>query len=221
MAPQASDDSKASSGIPQNLAAKDPEKGAPDPKPSSSPGDNKKDEDSKKKKKWCKRLGCFTMATVTSGTRHLLFCLLLATWVVSFCYFTGALRFSASPLDDLDPFTEYGAVLASVLVLVRVIAFLALPQTLFNLVGLTAFNAFPERPALKGSPLLAPFVCVRVVTRGLYPRLVKETVSKNAETLARVGLENYVVQVVTDTAINLSCKLKSQISRSVVLICRI
>jgi hypothetical protein len=32
------------------------------------------------------------------------------------------------------------------------------------------------------------------VPRGLYPNLVKENVRKNMETLAAVGLENYVIQ---------------------------
>ena len=56
---------------------------------------------------------------------------------------------------------------------------------------------------LKGSPLLAPSVCVRVVTRGIYPKLVKDTVKKNMEVLARVGFENYLMQVVTDKSINI------------------
>ncbi len=85
----------------------------------------------------------------------------------------------------------------------RVVAFLGLPQVLFTLYGLLRFNAFPPDVRLKGSPLLAPFICVRVVTRGLYPKLVRETVGKNIATLAKAGVENYLVQVVTDKAIGL------------------
>ena len=42
---------------------------------------------------------------------------------------------------------------------------------LFNLVGLLTLNTFKPAPTFKSSPLLSPFVCVRVVTRGIYPNL--------------------------------------------------
>ena len=58
-------------------------------------------------------------------------------------------------------------------------------KVLFNLYGLLRFNAFPPDVRLRGSPLLAPLVCVRVVTRGVYKALVRETVRKNMATLAR------------------------------------
>ena len=38
---------------------------------------------------------------------------------------------------------------------------------------------------LRGSPLLAPLICVRVVTRGRYKALVRETVRKNMATLTK------------------------------------
>ena len=68
-------------------------------------------------------------------------------------------------------------------------------QTLCNLVGLVSLNTFPDTPKLKSSPLLAPFICVRVVTRGIYPNLVKKTVRQNLNTLLDAGLENFTVQV--------------------------
>ncbi len=104
-----------------------------------------------------------------------------------------------------DPAKEYGLPLALLLSLVRLLPLLALPQVAFTLAGLVRFPAFPpQRVSLASSPLLAPFVCVRVVTRGLYPRLVRETVKKNLEAMAAVGFENYVVQVVTDTPVNVA-----------------
>ena len=66
---------------------------------------------------------------------------------------------------------------------------------LFNLYGLLRFNAFPPDVRLRGSPLLAPLICVRVVTRGRYKALLRETVRKNLATLARAGVENYAFQV--------------------------
>jgi len=81
---------------------------------------------------------------------------------------------------------------------------MALPQTLFNLVGLLSINAFPDKTKLQSSPLLAPFICVRVVTRGLYPNLVKKTVRTNINTLLDANIENFVVQVVTDNSIQIA-----------------
>ena len=36
-----------------------------------------------------------------------------------------------------------------------------------------------------------------MVTRGLYPRLVRRNVKKHLETMNTVGIENFVVEVVT------------------------
>lgn len=74
------------------------------------------------------------------------------------------------------------------------------------------FNAFPQRVKLKSSPLLAPSVCVRVVTRGIYPKLVKDTVKKNMDVLAKVGFENYLMQVVTDQSIQIEGTIESMVT---------
>lgn len=54
-----------------------------------------------------------------------------------------------------------------------------------------------------GSPLLAPFICIRVVTRGDYPQLVKTNVTRNMNKCVDAGLENFMIEVVTDKPINL------------------
>ena len=126
-------------------------------------------------------------------------------------------RFGEHHIDEIDPWSAYGVPATLLLSAVRLLALLGLPQTLFNLVGLVAFNAFGgDRVVLKNSPLLAPFVCVRVVTRGLYPRLVRETVARNLETLARVGFENFVLQVVTDTHIGVAADGDKRVMETVV-----
>jgi egghead protein (zeste-white 4 protein) len=76
-----------------------------------------------------------------------------------------------------------------------------LPQVIFNAMGLLLFNAFPEKVLLKGSPLLAPFICIRVVTRGDFPELVKKNVTRNLNLCLDVGLENFIIEVVTDRKI--------------------
>ena len=64
--------------------------------------------------------------------------------------------------------------------------------------------------------MLAPFICVRVVTRGTYPNLVRETVSKNVATLAKAGVENYLVQVVTDKSLGNRLPALSRVEEIVV-----
>jgi egghead protein (zeste-white 4 protein) len=44
---------------------------------------------------------------------------------------------------------------------------------------------------------------IRVVTRGDYPQLVHQTVKRNIETCFKVGLENFLIEIVTDKSINL------------------
>ena len=140
---------------------------------------------------------------ISSPTKHYLQCLGLISWNLTFCYLTGGIRFGEQPVDRIDPWTSYGSLLTIALIFVRLLSLLALPQTLCNLLGFLTLNTFPEKPIFKSSPLLAPFICVRVVTRGLYPNLVRRTVKTNLETLLGTGLENFVIQVVTDNPINL------------------
>ena len=65
------------------------------------------------------------------------------------------------------------------------------------------FNAFPGKVTLKGSSLLTPLICIRIVTRGCFPQLVRENVARNMARCSEAGMENFLIQVVTDRAINL------------------
>ncbi|CAB4069185.1 EGH [Lepeophtheirus salmonis] len=102
-----------------------------------------------------------------------------------------------------DPWVTYGTLLTCVLMLLRFVSFSTLPQTLFTLIGLVRFNAFPPNVTLKDSLLNSPFLCVRVVTRGLYPQLVKKTVEENMSIIKSVGVNDFMIEVVTDTKIGL------------------
>eukprot|EP00095_Tigriopus_kingsejongensis_P005579 maker-scaffold12_size759060-snap-gene-5.17 protein:Tk05579 transcript:maker-scaffold12_size759060-snap-gene-5.17-mRNA-1 annotation:"GG12939" len=135
--------------------------------------------------------------------RHALFISALLLWIFVFGLLAGSIRFNETLMDTINPWIEYGFTTTCLNLALRLLAFMAVPQTLFNFLGFVKYEAFPEKVTLKSSPLLAPFVCVRVVTRGLYPKLVHDTVRKNIETLSQVGVENYVVQVVTDMKLNL------------------
>lgn len=81
---------------------------------------------------------------------------------------------------------------------------LAVPQSLFNFLGLTVYNSFPGRVHLDISPLDAPRIVVRIVTRGDYPTLVRRNVQRNRDTLEAIGVTNYIIEVVTDQPVLLA-----------------
>jgi egghead protein (zeste-white 4 protein) len=142
----------------------------------------------------------------SSRTKHLVHCCLFTGFVVGFEIISGGFQLNSDyqnsdEEEPPDPWTDYGVFWTISLYLLRFLTFLALPQVIFNTMGLTLFNAFPEKILLKGSPLLAPFICIRVVTRGDYPELVKKNVTRNLNLCLDVGLENFIVEVVTDKKI--------------------
>jgi egghead protein (zeste-white 4 protein) len=139
----------------------------------------------------------------SSRTKHLAHCCLLTGLVGGFELATGGLALWSSDSDSEppDPWATYGVFTTLLLYFLRFLTFLALPQVIFNAMGLLLFNAFPEKVLLKGSPLLAPFICIRVVTRGDFPELVKKNVTRNLNLCLDVGLENFIIEVVTDRKI--------------------
>ena len=134
--------------------------------------------------------------SISSQTKHYLQCLCLISWIYFFSYMSGGLRFGESPLDKIDPWISYGSLTTLLLIFIRLLSLLALPQTLCNLIGFLSLNTFPQKPTLRSSAMLSPFICIRVVTRGLYPNLVKKTVNANHSTLLTAGLENFIIQVI-------------------------
>lgn len=141
---------------------------------------------------------------MSSTSKHLLHCLLLSVVVIGFEIFAGGIKINENSFIVLDPWEEYGTITTIILYLLRFLTFLTLPQVLFNFCGLVFYNAFPEKVTLKGSPLLAPFICIRVVTRGDFADLVKSNVLRNMNTCLDTGLENFLIEVVTDKPLNLT-----------------
>lgn len=140
---------------------------------------------------------------LTSRAKHYLHCCLLFIVIAAFEIFTGGLKLWNQTTLEINPWIRYGYTWTLVLYLLRLVTFLPLPQVLFNFAGLTFYNAFPDKVVLKGSPLLAPFICIRVVTRGDFPQLVKSNVSRNMNKCIDAGLENFLIEVVTDKKIGL------------------
>lgn len=140
---------------------------------------------------------------LSSRAKHFLHCLLFFTVIAFFELSTGAFRLSPNPDLDFDPFERYGYLAAFTLYVLRFLTFLPLPQVILNFAGLMMYNAFPDKVVLKGSPLLAPFICIRIVTRGDFPHLVRANVERNIAICTQAGLENFLLEVVTDKAIHL------------------
>jgi egghead protein (zeste-white 4 protein) len=149
--------------------------------------------------------------SLTSDGKHTLHVIVFICFLVGFELSTGAIRWNPNPAQDVvDPIARYGYFGAAVLYLLRVASLLVLPQCVCNMLGLILFNAFREKVFLKGSPLLAPFICIRVVTKGDYPELVHGNVAKNIKTCIAAGMENFWVEVVTDRAVNLPSNPRSR-----------
>ncbi|CAK9796510.1 Beta-1,4-mannosyltransferase egh [Anthophora plagiata] len=140
---------------------------------------------------------------LNSVTKHILHCCLLFMVIIGFELITEGLDWNNSKNDTFDPWVQYGFAGAFILYLLRTLTFLSFPQVLFNFVGLTIYNAFPDKITLKGSPLFAPFICIRIVTRGDYPVLVQRNVNRNLTKCIETGLENFQIEVVSDKPIGL------------------
>lgn len=140
-----------------------------------------------------------------SRTKHLLHCALMCAAIAAAELQSGGVKLDANAFPrDLDPWQAYGWTTTVVLYALRALTLLTLPQVLFNVCGLLFYNAFPDKVVLKGSPLLAPYICIRVVTRGDFPDLVKANVLRNMNTCLDTGLEHFMVEVVTDRAIGMA-----------------
>lgn len=105
--------------------------------------------------------------------------------------------------DSIDPIKEYGIFLTVFLYILRIQMLLPVPQAIFNLIGLTLYNAFEDEVQLKVHPSTAPFICIRVVTRGDFPSLLAASVDRNLKICEKIGLAKYIIEVVTDNDLNL------------------
>uniref|UniRef100_A0A183BLY5 Glyco_trans_2-like domain-containing protein n=1 Tax=Globodera pallida TaxID=36090 RepID=A0A183BLY5_GLOPA len=125
------------------------------------------------------------------------------THSVNFAQFSEHLLCDSIVTASFNPIERYGIVYTFFLYLLRFLSLLVLPQCICNSLGLILFNSFKDRIKLKTSPLLAPFICFRVVTKGDYPELVKTNLEKNLQMCYEAGLESFIFEVVTDKAIDL------------------
>ena len=122
--------------------------------------------------------------------KHVVHCLCMVFWIFLFTHFAQKRRDEAP--DDI--FKAYGSVWGGLLLLLRLISLLAFPQTLLNFVSLLIYETFQSKVKLRASVQSAPFFIVRIVTRGLYPKLVENNVKRNLETILSVGCENFAIE---------------------------
>ncbi|XP_074592915.1 beta-1,4-mannosyltransferase egh-like [Brevipalpus obovatus] len=97
-----------------------------------------------------------------------------------------------------EPYKNYGKCYKILVYLLRLAPLLQLPHGLFNFLGLFLYNAFNDEVSLKYSLSGAPFLCFRIVTKGYFPDLVRGNVQKNLKICHAVGLEKFVIEVVTE-----------------------
>jgi egghead protein (zeste-white 4 protein) len=101
-------------------------------------------------------------------------------------------------IEPSKPIETYGYVVSIGLYLIKMLPMLiAAPLTYFNI--LTTLFIFDEKKN-KQEPVRIPqeTVCFRVVTRGMFPNLVKKNKDMNLSTLKTYESLNYTYEIVTD-----------------------
>lgn len=132
--------------------------------------------------------------------RHWLHVATLYTIIVIYFQATG---FRAT-IERPNPFELYGYQNAFLLYIIKLLTYLVTPVSLLNLLGITVYDAFrQDELQLRRANLLDPFISIRIVTKGDYPDLVKANVQKNIRICKELGLDKFIVEVVTDQPLNL------------------
>ena len=151
------------------------------------------------------------MIISSSNRRHIIHVCCFIIFIFIFEILGGGIdiypfnKFSSAVIVFIaNPIEHYGLIITIIIYLVRLLSLLPLPLVICHTCGLILYNIFPERPELHNSPLLGPKIRIRVVTRGDYPDLVRTNVKRNLETCAKVGLNNFQIEIVTDKAISIS-----------------
>lgn len=132
--------------------------------------------------------------------KHLIHCCGLIT-VVSWLTLM-LVSLAVTPVTE-EKMSSYGILSYILLFSIRLIPLLALPHIILHCIGLLFFDSFCDKIVRKRSSLLTPLICFRVVTRGCFPQLVRDNVVRNMACCCKVGLENFLIEVVTDKAIGL------------------
>ena len=139
---------------------------------------------------------------------HLKHVCCVCIYVAFFLITIETLSLGAKPAAEIKPIEKYGLVATIIVYGLKLIFITPVIFCLFNFFGIVCFNVFPAKQKLQRSPLLGPFVCFRVVTRGLFPQLVKHNLSQNIAVCNSVNLLNFIFEVVSDTDLNLNASFR-------------
>lgn len=103
-----------------------------------------------------------------------------------------------------DTLKNYGLLLTCALYSLTIAIYIGIPVAFFNILGLLVYNPFVVNENEDHVKQPTPFLCFRVVTRGMFPTLVKNVTDRNLQTCQKFGLKNFKFEIVTDNALNLS-----------------
>lgn len=98
-----------------------------------------------------------------------------------------------------DTIAKYGYIVTIVLYAMSFTVFASIPISLLNMIGLILYNPFKTLNTKHRCTTETPFICFRVVTKGLFPQLVADITDTNLEVCRKVGLTNFKFEIVTDT----------------------
>uniref|UniRef100_A0A915MGX6 Glycosyltransferase 2-like domain-containing protein n=1 Tax=Meloidogyne javanica TaxID=6303 RepID=A0A915MGX6_MELJA len=143
---------------------------------------------------------------LSSELKYFLHLIAFICWISLVEIFYGVLSFDffRKSGNDFEDFGEdFNPIERFIVIDIDGVVGKVLPQCICNSLGLVLFNGFKDKIKLKSTPLFAPFICFRVVTKGNFPELVKMNLEKNLQTCHEAGLESFIFEVVTDKSVNL------------------
>jgi egghead protein (zeste-white 4 protein) len=139
------------------------------------------------------------MSILNKSVKHYVHVCCLLTVIAVYFKLTGF-----GDYDFKSPLETYGYTKAIFLYTIKLVTFLVIPIALLNFCGLTFYDAFrQDELKLRRATLLDPFISIRVVTKGDYPEMVRTNVQKNLNLCHQIGLDKFVIEVVTDRPVHL------------------
>uniref|UniRef100_A0A915LA76 Uncharacterized protein n=1 Tax=Romanomermis culicivorax TaxID=13658 RepID=A0A915LA76_ROMCU len=103
-----------------------------------------------------------------------------------------------------NPSISFGLFWTIAVNILRFSSLLHLPFCILNHISLLLYNLFDSIVSLDYSNTASkPFICLRIATKGDYPLLVRKNVHFNMEICRRVGLEKFLIEVVTSKRVGL------------------
>lgn len=138
---------------------------------------------------------------IKSATRRLTFIVLLGGYMLLALKVTNVLYNKNGPTVS-EAVQERGFVLIFVLYCLTLSLYLNVPIIFFSVLGMIIFSPFYKVGKNK-TTINDPFICFRVVTRGLYPKLVQDVTKMNLQICRNAGLQNFKFEIVTDMSLNI------------------